>query len=226
MKFLNSVNATVGVTVNGDAVVPLKGLLPQELVDFVKKLYSFSVVPTFPPQVAFQGGMPLIFQAGQYIVGNDTKKIIQIAAVQNGDMVTGVNSDEAEIITRHYVEQLNVGLGFRYDLSNLNLSYVSNVVVQFDILKERGSILSKVEQFIESAIKSPSRKFRLKRLSFGDGDLIPVMPVDVDQFNKIDFAIEQRTKTHPQEFIFFSAAPMKTAAHLEALEKIEHLLAR
>lgn len=225
MKFLNSLNATVGVTVNGDAVVPLKGLLPQELVDFLKKLYSFSVIPTLPPQIALQG-MPLIFQSGQYVVGNDTKNIIQIAAVQNGDMITGVNSDEAEIITRHYVEQLNAGLGFRYDLSNLNLSYVSNVVVQFDILKESGSILSKVEQFIESTIKLPSHKFRLKRLSFGEGDLIPVMPVDVDQFNKIDFAIEHRARTHPQEFIFFSAAPMKTAAHLEALEKIEQLLAR
>lgn len=225
MKFLNSLNATVGVTVNGDAVVPLKGLLPQELVDFLKKLYSFSVIPTLPPQIALQG-MPLIFQSGQYVVGNDTKNIIQIAAVQNGDMITGVNSDEAEIITRHYVEQLNAGLGFRYDLSNLNLSYVSNVVVQFDILKESGSILSKVEQFIESTIKLPSHKFRLKRLSFVEGDLIPVMPVDVDQFNKIDFAIEHRARTHPQEFIFFSAAPMKTAAHLEALEKIEQLLAR
>jgi len=170
--------------------------------------------------------MPLIFQSGQYIVGNDTKNIIQIAAVQNGDMVTGVNSDEAEIITRHYIEQLNVGLGFRYDLSNLNLSYVSNVVVQFDIIKERGSVLGDLEQFIESTIKSPSRKFRLKRLSFGEGDLIPIMPVDVDQFNKIDFAIEHRARTHPQEFIFFSAAPMKTAAHLDALEKIEQLLAR
>ena len=225
MKFLSSLNATVGVTINGDAVVPLKGLLPQELVDFLKKLYSFSVTPTLPPQVALQG-IPLIFQSGQYIVGNDSKNIIQIAVVQNGDMVTGVNSDEAEIITRHYVEQLNAGLGFRYDLSNLNLSYVSNVVVQFDILKERGSILSNVEQFIESTIKSPSRKFRLKRLSFGDGDLIPIMPVDVDQFNKIDFAIEHRARTHPQEFIFFSAAPMKTAAHLEALERIEQLLVR
>jgi hypothetical protein len=167
MKFLNSVSATVGLAVVADSVVPVQGLLPQEMINFIASLYSFSVVPPLPPQPFTQAGIPFIFQNGRYTVDGEIKRIIQLTSVTNGDLVTGVTSDDAEIIMLNYIEQLNKGLGFRYNLADLKFRYVSNVTVQFDQLKEKRSLYAKIEDIIQSSIPTDSRKFQLKRLTFG-----------------------------------------------------------
>jgi len=44
-----------------DAVTPEKGLLPQDLINFVGDLYHFAVRPNMPPQALFSGVIPLTF---------------------------------------------------------------------------------------------------------------------------------------------------------------------
>jgi hypothetical protein len=119
------------------------------------------------------------------------------------------------------MQELNTGLGYRYDVDNAAFSYISGVVVQFDLLQNKTSVFAKIEHLLDSAIKSHPRKFRAKRLAFGDGDILPGVLLDIDQFDNVDFVLEHRNKTPNDECIFFSIAPMKTAEHIALLEKIE-----
>jgi hypothetical protein len=222
MKLLSSNNGSAVIHVLGDAVTPEKGLLSQDLINFVGDLYHFAVRP--PPQALFSG-VPLIFQGGKFMKDGEIYPILQLLVAPNGDMISASTTDTAEIILLDFIEKLNTGLDYRFNLENNKITYLSNLIVQFDKFGNPSSAFSKISLLLASAMPHPDKTFRLKRIAFGDGDISQGPVMNLEQAENVDFMIEHRNGTPNSENIFYCGAAMRTSEHIKLLEQIEEILA-
>lgn len=223
MKFISPVSGTVALHVIGDDVRPPRGGIVHDLIDFITAAYQFSVPATIPdgvPPFMIRG---YHFQSGFLASGDEKLPIIQLSLIPNGDVITAVTTDAADVILDDLMGRLNEHFGYRFGTAPMHRTYLSNLVVQFENgLEGVIEALAKIEAILNEQIPRPSMPFKIKRLAFGFGDPLPLTPpATLEGVDNADFLIERRSGSPYSENRFFCSAPMRTADHLELLERIE-----
>jgi len=223
MKFIGPVNGTVALHVLGDDVTPPRGIVTRDLINFITTNYQFTVFPQIP-----QGIPPALipsfnFQSGFMTVGTEKIPIVQLSVVKNGDLVTAVTTETADIVLNDLMARLNEQFGYRFRTAEMHRTYLSNFIVQFDGgLEKIIDALGRIETILSEHIPRQSMPFKIKRLAFGYGDPVPLSsPMSLDAVDNADFTIERRNGSPYSENRFFCSAPVRTAEHLALLERIE-----
>lgn len=227
MKFVHSLQGATAIHVATDEVVPEGGMNSHDLIKIVGENYSFAVRPEIPPGMLPAIFLPYVFQAGSATIGDKKYPIYQLIILQQGDIVNAANTDFSDIILKDYTEHLDAALGYRFaQVKNKRITHQSHVVVDFDVdIGTSLAALKKIEELLDGSLKTPGAPFRLKRIAFGSGPVIPQgTPITLQAFESIDFLIERRVGEIDIKNRYYSAAPLTTSEHLHLLGTIERQL--
>jgi len=180
MKFIISTTGTAAIRVSGDDVIPQKGVLSRDLIEFITKEYQFAVFPNIPPGIAPFMVTTHVYQSGVYVDDGverfDRIPIIQFCVVPNGDLVSAGSTDVAEKILDNLTNRLDENLGYRFSSATARKIYHSVVVVQFEPgLEERIKAISAIDNILNRNIPRPRMPFGIKRLAFGHGEVTPFL---------------------------------------------------
>jgi hypothetical protein len=224
MKLILSTNSSVAVRVPSEDVVPDKGLIEQDLINFVMRLYRFPAPPQILPT---PNGNHLLFQGGKAVIGTDTYPVMQLAVIPNGDIITSTTTDIGAMIIRDFIQNLDEGLGYRFSKAPYHFNYISNLITEFDKpLEQLNNTFSVIERLLGDAIDRPSGPFKLKRLAFGFGNPRPPSIINLEAFDNADFIIERRADVPYSQNRYFCSAPLQTGDHIRVLEQIESTILR
>lgn len=226
MIFKFSTGGTASLRVSADDVVPPRGLLHRDMLQFVGDLYGFGdrpvILPNTPPEML----QISTFQQGRYVANDgNIYPVLQLLVFPNGDAVTAQDTNAADLILDHYTSQLDSMLGYRYNSASQIRYYLSNVVVEFEIdIGEKMSIIKTISDLIRKEIPLDHQSFDLKSLKFGNGDVTQIMFTSPDAVLKSDFTIERRSGELYSSNRYFCSAPMKTDDHIRVLRNIESVI--
>jgi hypothetical protein len=226
MKLVSSLSGTLAIIVSPDEASPPIGVMANDLIDFVAKLYNFSVKPTIPDGVPPSSIPVRVFQSG-FIFKDDIKMpIFQLGLFLNGYIVTAATTDVAEIILNDLLDKLDAELGFQNGRARKQMIYQSNLSIQFSYAFEALiEQLKIIEEILDKGIARPQMPFKIKRLAFGYGDPVdPNIPMTMETLRAGDFTIERRASEPYVENRYFCSAPMRTTDHAKILEAIEDRL--
>lgn len=221
MKLVGHVNAIASLREAIEEYGPEQGATQNEIIETVRAAYGFQSYPQLGPEPAY--APQLLFLNGRYTKGDTSFAIAQLVMEPNGDTVATVTTDQAETFLRDLTATLDRELGFRFGASPKPMSFVSNVVVEFeDALENHIVVLKRITNLVASAL--PGREpLGLKRLAMG----VPNLRVPTNQIETIestDFIIERRAGTAFDQNRYYCSAPMKSADHIRLLEQIEGIL--
>lgn len=221
MKVILAALGMVSVRVAGDDVVPERGLLQRDLVQFVGDLYGFAIRPNIPPNVPPQAFPILTFQQGRFVHTDGIFPIQQLVILQNGDLVAAANTDIAELVMNDYIEHLSSQLGFRYRDIPQTRYFSSTLVVEFDEgFGNRIAELQSIFEILTREMPSLGNVYYLRSVDFGYNDPLTTLttPEDLD---RVGFKIERRLGEPYNRNRFFCNAATKTSEHIRLLELIE-----
>lgn len=222
MKVISSYLGSAVIHASSDEVTPEKGINQKDIVNFVGTHYRFNSRPALPEG---SGDQPILaFQSGKFEKNGEIFTIGQLIMMLNADIISAQNTDIATDIAKDFMETVEAHLGFRYSKASVKITYLSNVVVEFEHIGAN-PLLLQIEKIIESAVKRPERSFSSKRFAFGEGDVQPQIGVSLQDLGKADFIIERRAGSPYSANRFFCAAPLSTSEHFEVLTKIDQALA-
>ncbi len=225
MRPVFNIFGLAAVRVSGDDVLPERGLLQREILQFVGDLYGFSIRPNLPPNVPPQLVPTMAFQQGQFQNEEGVFPIQQLVIFPDGDAVIAANTDVADMILSDYLDKLDTGLGYRCRGKPQKRSYVNNTVVEFDgTIDEFMPELNKISNMLDERIPRTGKPFSLKRLTFGFGDIAAGGLASLDLIEGADFTIEPRAGEPRDRHRYFSSAPTTTANHIQILETIERIM--
>jgi hypothetical protein len=217
MKFINSVSGSVVIRATEDDIIPEKGMGQGDIINCVTGLYNFASRPTVPQ------GTHLIFPIlafgdGKLSKDDYTIPIPQLAMIANADVVTAQNTDLAEEVARHFMNKMDELLGFRYSTAPKQLTYLSNIVVEFENVTDSAAF-TMIYNILETYLGKPRS---LKRLFFGEGDVQQQQALSsLESIDKLDFIIERRAGAPYEANRFFCSAPLSTDEHKRALSEID-----
>ena len=145
---------------------------------------------------------------------------MQLASVPNGDIVTAATTEIADAILNDYTKRLDDALGYRFaSAMKVHKTFQSNIVVQFDVpLEEQIRGLLKIEACLAREIPRALLPFKIKRLGFGYGEIIPALTLET--IDKSDFVIERRAGSPFSENRYFCSAPTTTIEHIRILSEV------
>jgi hypothetical protein len=222
MKFINSIQAHVGIEFSYDDAAPTPGVLVADLISFLGETYKFSVVPE-PPKA--QGPAVLFFQIGIASIG-DRKLPINILniGIQGGILiVTAKDTDTAEEIIADILMRLDKKFNYRIGPSVRAKYYQSNVAVEFTpALEKRFEWIGKVQETLMQEMPARAQSFAFKRIAFGNPEGT-VVPADASVVGLSDFVIERRANEPVSANRFFCSAPVSTSEHVRILERFEQI---
>ena len=226
MKLLLSTHGIVSVKISQEDVVPLAGLLQRDLIQFIGNLYNFDVKPHIPANIPQQAMLPILtFNQGRFESGGQSHPVIQLIAFQNGDAVMASDTEIAERILTHYLDDLDSGLGFRNKTVSQTRYYVSNIIVEFDYdIAARLEGINIISELLNKEISRSDAPFSVKRLALGSGDPVPLVFAAAEATSHADFTLERRAGQPYSSNRYFSSAPTRTEDHIRILESIEKLL--
>ena len=197
---------------------PPNGVDPRDQIELVKTAYQFQVFPTLMP--GSPPPHPLNFISGKYSSGENIFNINQIMMVLEGDIVMAPDTDKADLVLENLISILDENLGYRLKTANKTKSYVSNVVVEFDKgLEEHLHVIARMEEEI-NASRPGKPSFKIKRIGFGGENSAPLTD-PLLAVEATEFLIERRASRPFSDNRYFSSAPLRTADHIQALERIE-----
>ncbi|HZR62867.1 MAG TPA: hypothetical protein VFA80_18130 [Xanthobacteraceae bacterium] len=229
MKFVHSIQGASALHVAVDEVVPLKGLVSEDLIRLVGDTYKFAVKPQIPPGMAPGLMVPHVFQSGSVTLEDAKFPVYQLIILQMGDIVVGPDTDTSDKILGHYMNLLDTQLEYRFDRSSTKrISHQSHVVVDFDDeIGRKMAAIGKLERLLDEHVRAPGAPFNLRRLAFGSSPaILQTQPMTLEAFDRMDFVIERRaineTSNPPNRY--YSGAPLDTSAHLSLLELLEREL--
>jgi len=228
MRLINSLLGVVALRVAADEVIPLSGLIFEDMIKFIGNTYQFSVRPQIPPGIAPGAMQPFIFQSGAAVIGEEKFPIFHLGVLQNGDVISSATTEIADKIMDDYLARLDAQLKYRNaSAKNKRKSYFSNVVFEFEnSIGEKIEALRWIEELLMREIKRPTLPFKLKRLAFGSGPTpLQGLPTSLEMVENADFLIERRETEPYIENRYFSAAPITTSEHIRILELLEQELA-
>ena len=217
---------TVFLHAAADDVAPPDGVTHQDLINFVSEAYGFVTKPTLPRGLNPQNLQIFHFANGKLVKDEKSFVIQQLVVYQTGDAITANSTEAADIVMTDYIGRLDSGLGYRYVQKDWKRSYVSGIVVQFDVsLEEKISGLGVVGEILDRAIPRENKPFKPKTLSFGFGDpLTPQALNSVEAANVADVTFQRRAGEPYSENRYFCSAPLSTRDHLRMLEEIERAI--
>lgn len=221
MRVLNPIGGTAAVRCISDEVLPQRGFLQRDLIEFVAQLYAFHVRPALPPNVP---ALPVLqFQAGKAIINREEIIIQQLVIFPDGDAVVAQTTDLAQIVMEDLLTKLDAGLAYRYREARLEWVYTSALAVEFDArFVERTSAFAVMQRAANEATRGALGSFGLKRLAFGTSvEMEAGSTLLVGQFARSDFSLERRATVPLEHNVFFSTAPLRTSDHEAYLERIE-----
>ncbi len=223
MKFVSAINGTVALHFIGDDVTPPRGLMTRDLINFITAYYHFNVFPQIPQGIPPSLIQSYHFQSGFMAADADKFPIVQLSIIPNGELVTAVTTEAADIILDDLIARLDEQFGYKFGKAKTRRTYLSNFTVQFDGgFEKKIDAFARIESILNEHIPRPSMPFKIKRLAFGGGEPLPLStPMSLDAVDNADFMIERRSGTPYSENRFFCSAPVRTADHLALLERIE-----
>lgn len=206
-----------------EEVLPLIGTVDRVIVDGIKNKYKFLKVPDLATEDAAKNGYK--FENGQFKFQGEICRITDFAIYRDGLVINAAKTDVAEAFLDEVIELAQKEFSFRDFVTRPRRYFQSQLVIELSKSPER--LVRSLDQ-ITRAISKP---------------LAGIYDVDVPmRLARIDFDFDKTTKTVPapatvQRFIlerrvgvsydkerYFSAAPMRTAEHLQVLEEIEALI--
>lgn len=218
MKLIGHMNAIAAARAVPEEYLPEKGALPEDQINLLRNAYSFNTFPTMT--VGSQAPTTLNFAGGRFVSGENSFAIAQLVMTQEADIVLTMTTEQASLVLDDVARLLDENLGYRLRAADRQISYVSNIVVQFDNgLEQYIDKLSKIASVINRN-RPGMRPFNIKRLAFGASADAPV----IDMLATIvgsDFMIERRVGQPFEKNWYFCSAPMSTGDHLRVLEDIE-----
>jgi hypothetical protein len=219
MRFIGALQGYAAYIEREEEYAPERGAVQTELIEFIRNRYGFQGFPTLSP-----GTMPLpilLFVGGKFSHGDDAFAVGQFLMAQNADMVVTVTTEQAELVLDDLVSALDEHLGFRLGQATKQKLLLSNVVVEFERgLETMIDKLSKMAVAINH-LRPGMPEFNLKRLAFGTGDVLGQSSDPIAIVRHADFLIERRQGLSYEANRYFCSAPMHTADHIRALERIE-----
>lgn len=132
--------------------------------------------------------------------------------LHNGDIVVAKDTDLAEKILDDLINFFVSELKYKFNMSNINRSFNSTIVIEFEHDIEDGIAgIAAIEQIINQIDNRDTLK-KIKRLSFGMVDLEPAFPYasmanvtsqsPLELIERADFVIERRSGLCRQIGIF------------------------
>ncbi len=223
MRLISHLNGNVALRVSSDEVTPINGVMARHVIDFINKLYQFSVTPDIPEGIPPIAVPYYVYQSGVLERDNETLPIQQLVTFQNGYMVTARNTGVGDAILDHLTKELDEGLGYRFSSAKQSRTYQSSIVVQFEpALEERIATFDRIEKVLNERIRRPRHPFKTKRVAFGYGDVAAVTaPVTIATLEESDFVIERRASEPYSENRYYCSAPVSSPDHLKILEAVE-----
>ncbi len=218
MKFIGHINAIAAFREALEEYQPEQGVVQQDVVELVRSTYHFQAFPIL--QLGAQPPLMLSFMGGKFEADGQKFAIGQLLMTQEGDVVTAVTTEQADLVLDDLIRLLDETLGFRLRSSKKTKNYVSNVVVEFDRgLEEYIEKLANMACAINEA-RPGMEAFNIKRLAFGTKDRL--QPRDtLTAIQTTDFLIGRRAGRPFEENRYFCSAPMTTHDHIRTLERIE-----
>jgi hypothetical protein len=225
MKLINSLQGAAAIQVSADDVLPVRGLVINDLIRFIGDTYQFIVRPQITSEIAL--AQHFTFQAGEFSKGDDKFAIAQLSILPNGDVITATSTDIAQMIMDDYIERLDNVLNFRFGSAKMQRFYLSSLVVEFEApgIAENIESMAKIESILNREIHRPEMPFKIKRLAFGYGDVNAQQILSIDSIEKSDLVLERRSGEPYSNNRFYSSAPVSTSEHVRILNLIEQALA-
>jgi hypothetical protein len=221
MKLIRSLQGIAALRIASEYIFPDDAPPMQNIILGLNNSFKFGAVPA-ADQIG--AGVPLLFRAGKAMKDGQEFTIQHLVMLQDGDLVACGNTDQAEYVLDIFVKYLNDGFGYKIDLKSCTLLYSSILIVEFE--RDIGFLISHFSDIQRIIGDSTGHKFEFIRLSLSKGQqgkphLPPASPLD--ELENADFTIERRAGQPFSANRFYCVAPMKTGAHIAALEKIEQL---
>jgi hypothetical protein len=225
MKVIATLQSSAGLHFSSDDISPPNGVMAIHLIDFITGIYHFSGKPVIPSGV-LPSALPFqLFSSGFLGEGDDTIPILQFAIFSNGYIATTASTENGDRVLDDITKKLDERMGFRFKSARVRRSYLSNIVVELNPgLENRIEVFSRIENILNTAIKRRRMPFKIKRLSFGFGDIIIPSDVTMETLEGSDFVIERRAGEPYEDNRYFSSAPIQSTRHIQLLGEVEKAL--
>jgi hypothetical protein len=222
MKLISTIQGSAALRYSPDETSPDTAVLMRDLVEFVGKTYNFSLTPELQPGLILN---PMfIFQGGELMHADVKIPITQITLVVGGLVVTAKDTDFADTVADDVVKRLDNDLGYKIARNIRTKYYQSHLVAEMIDFGERIGIFNRAEEILNKEMPRPEKRFDIKRLSFGGGDLQLQQlfsQFQIDDLPNGDFTIERRAGEPYSSNRFYCTAPMRTEEHVRVLGLIE-----
>jgi hypothetical protein len=224
MKLIGHLYGIVAARASIEEYQPPQGSVPSDVIELVRSTYQFQAFPVLSPGVQLQP--PFQFVGGQF-AGTDSPFAIQsLIMMPEGDIVSALTTDQADIVLSDLMRLLDENLGYRLRGSRYVKSYASNLVVEFDDgLENYINVLSEIAGEI-NAERPGKTPYNIKRLAFGMPDILNQAPDMLVMVENIEFLIERRANRPFEENRYYCSAPLPTERHIAVLERIDTIARR
>lgn len=219
MKLIGSLQGIAAYRKPQEEYQPETGVYPHDLWELVKTTYGFHTYPQWQPNTP----PPAIteFQMGRFSANEHSSVIHRLIMTVDGDIAMATNTEQANLFIDDLMRLLDENLGYRLRTGKVTKSFVSNLVVEFDKgLEDFFEPISRIMSAINYA-RPEKKRLNIKRLGFGEMDVVPPPTDPLVIIEKADFVIERRAGRPFEENRYFCTAPMATEDHIRVLERIE-----
>jgi hypothetical protein len=223
MKMVTPLMGVAAIQVASDDVIPHRGMLQRDLVEFTSNRYKFNIKPEIPVGIP-AAAIPLLqFQSGELVADGGKIPIVHIVILPDGYVVAARDTDLADSVMDDYLHSLDEGLGYRFATTHPERRYLSQIVAELDDKFVEGTAaFSVIQTVLNSDLGRENGNYKLKRLWFSydssaDGPSLP----SVKHWISPDFIIERRAGEPMERNRFFCGAPLRLSDHLRLLERVE-----
>jgi hypothetical protein len=205
-----------------EEIVPLGGVT-DGLLEKIKARYKFQRVPDLsrPREEAQKNGYK--FESGEFDFEGKGVQIFEFGIFSDGIVAISHTTERGEAFIDDIIKWVRKDFAFREFETKPRRYFQSQAVVEFD--KPLGKLLSTLADVIKviseplGTIYNTQSSMDFCRLDLEYDRLATGISVAVPRF-----ILERRANVPFEKQRFYSAAPMRSADHLKALEKIESVL--
>jgi hypothetical protein len=221
MRVIGYLNAAVAWRESVEEYSPPNGVVFADLINTVREAFHFQQSPSF--DISASTGQTHQYVGGHFQSSSGIIPVAQLLMEPDGDVAFAANTDQCEAILAHLAEVLADTLDYRLAASVKRVSYLSNIVVEFDEgLEIHIENLGRMAGAVDRAMQPIERGMGLKRLAFGRPTLVPATTT-IAALEAGDFTIERRVGHAFKENRYYCQAPLRTADHVRVLQELEDI---
>jgi hypothetical protein len=229
MEVVSTAIGRVGVLLNLDELLPLKGMHAPDLISLVGQRYKFVSSPSLSDSIAKVRESGLKFELGKLRLQDGDERIIQdLTVYHDGILVTANTTEDAELFLDDLFDWGVGALGLRPNRTLISTrAYVSELVARFDnsvdeAIKQFTYLAGLISTALQKTYNPPFPPINLVSivLDYDRGVVSPILQ------SLASFSIERRANHLFTDNVFYCKAPLKTSDHISILEEIESYLHR